>query len=90
MKNLFKLFLIMNLLVGTIYADNGQNGTMDKLTNDSAFSNTSTLFNEATSDSSDSAASILAGVATIPAAAIESIIWLVVLPFNAIKLGIED
>ena len=90
MKNLLKIVLTLGLIVGTAFADNGENGTMDKLTNDSAFSNTEVLFAEATSDTTDSFASLLAGIATVPAAAIESVIWICVLPFNAIKTGMED
>ena len=90
MKILLKIVLALGLITGTAFANNGENGTKDKLTNDSAFTNTSALFNEATSDTTDSFASLIAGVVTIPAAAVESIIWVCVLPFNAIKTGMED
>jgi len=90
MKNLLKIFLTLSLMSATIFANNGENGTMDKLTNDTAFANTESLFNEATSDESDSTAALVAGIVTIPAAVIESVIWVVVLPFNAIKMGMQD
>ena len=90
MKNLLKIVLTLGLMAGSAFANNGENGTMDKLTNDSAFNNTSALFAEATSDTTDSFASLLAGIVTVPAAAVESVIWVCVLPFNAIKTGMED
>ena len=90
MKNLLKIFLTLSLLTGTAFANNGENGTMDKLTNDNAFANTEALFNQATSDESDSTAALVAGIITIPAAVIESVIWVVILPFNAIKMGTKD
>jgi len=90
MKNLLKIVLTLGLMTATAFADEGKNGTMDKLTNDSAFDSTTTLFNQATSDESDSGAALLAGIVTVPSAVVESIIWVAVLPFNAIKTGIED
>ena len=90
MKNISKILLALVLISASAFANNGENGTMDKLTNDSAFENTAELFNRATSDESDSGAALLSGIVTIPAAAVESIIWVVVLPFNAIKIGMED
>jgi len=90
MKNLLKIVLALALISATAFANNGENGTMDKLTNDEAFANTSALFKEATSDTTDPAASLLAGIVTVPSAVVESVIWIVVLPFNAIKTGMED
>jgi len=90
MKTSIKIILALTLITSSVFASNSERGTMDKLTNDNAFGNTSTLFSQATSDTSDSAAALLAGVVTVPSAAVESIIWVCVLPFNAIKTGMED
>ena len=90
MKNLIKMMLALTLITSTAFANNGENGTMDKLTNDSAFEHTSLLFNEATADDSDAGEALLSGIVTIPAVIIESVVWIIVLPFNAIKTGMED
>ncbi len=90
MKNLFKIMLALALISGSAFANNGEDGTMDKLTNDSAFSQTEIFFDKATGDKSEAITALLSGILIAPVAVIESVVWLVVLPFNAIKTGTED
>jgi hypothetical protein len=90
MKNLFKIMLALMLVTASAFAKNGQNGVMDKLTNDSAFSGTEALFHGATADDSDAGEALLSGVCLVPAVVVESVIWVVVLPLNAVKMGMED
>ena len=90
MKNLLKIVLTLGLMAGSAFANNGENGTMDKLTNDNAFGNTTALYKEAISNTNDSRYSLSGALISIPSAIVEGAIWIVVLPFNAIKIGMED
>jgi len=90
MKNLIKVMLALTLITSTVFANNGENGVMDKLTNDSAFEHTSLLFNEATADDSYAGEALLSGIVTIPAVIVESVVWIIILPLNAISMAVED
>ncbi|MCW8895212.1 MAG: hypothetical protein OQK48_07030 [Sulfurimonas sp.] len=87
MKKLAGIALALSLIVSSAFAEKS---VMDKLTNDSAFDQTSMFFNLATADDLDSRESYVNGLVVIPVAIIESAIWVTVLPFNAIKLGMQD
>ncbi|MCW9068275.1 MAG: hypothetical protein OQJ82_07570, partial [Sulfurimonas sp.] len=86
MKKLAGIALALSLIVSSAFAEKS---VMDKLTNDSAFDQTSMFFNLATADDLDSRESYVNGLVVIPVAIIESAIWVTVLPFNAIKLGMQ-
>jgi hypothetical protein len=87
MKRLVNVVLALSLMASSAYAEKT---VMDRLTNDSAFDQTSILFDTATCDKSDAAETLGSSILVVPAVIIESIIWVGVLPFNAIKLGMED
>lgn len=87
MKKIVGIFLAFSLFASSAFAEKT---VMDKLTNDSAFEQTAVFFNNATSDSNDAAEVFGHAILVAPVAVAESIIWVVVLPFNAIKLGMED
>lgn len=90
MKNLIKIMLALTLITSTVFADNGENGVMDKLTGDNAFESTKLLFNETVSDETTSTGAYFYGIATVPTAVIESVIWLTRVPFHIIKIAVED
>jgi len=67
-----------------------EKSVMDKLTNDSAFENTGELFDRATASSTSTGGALISGIVTIPSAIFESVIWVLILPFNAIAMGFDD
>ena len=87
MKKLLGIVLILSLITSSAFA---KKAVMDELTNDSAFDQTAIFFDATTADESDSSEALINAIFVAPVAVIESAIWVVVLPFNAIKRKIED
>ena len=87
MKRLVGIVLALSLMISSVFAEET---TMEKLTNDNAFERTSLFFNTATSNNGEPGEAFAYAIFVAPVAIIESIVWTVVLPFNAIKLKMEE
>ncbi len=102
MKNLIYIILTISLLLSTTAFANetteavetkeqvGKKSVMDELTNDSAFEYTEELFDQTTNDNTSSDGSLLYGIAVVPVVVVESVIWILVAPFNAIGMAFDD